>query len=111
MRVKRLTDTYFISVDVAHGSVRELHAEAARVMRRACADIRLCCVDGHANVTYVCDEHARGGDGARDTSPDWAALMRRRDVVFYAVFRSADAWEQPCVVDYPPADAFCTQRL
>lgn len=110
VRVKRVTDTYFVSLDLQNGAtLRDLHLETAATMDVQPRDLRLCLVSEDGRVTFLqCGDptqgavHAGGEDRVLGEPPLSFGLFGEQ--VVYAVLRAKDGWEQPCVVDYPPAD-------
>lgn len=54
VRVKRLTDTYFVSLDLQHGATaRHLHARTAVLMNVSPADLRLCRVQHDGRASFL----------------------------------------------------------
>ena len=85
VRVKRLTDTFFVSLDLAAGATAaHLHARTAALMAVPPPDLRLCavCPDGR-------------------TAPLAPDAPLAPGCVVCAVLRLHGEWERPCIVDYP----------
>lgn len=104
--MKRLTDTYFISLDLKGGaSTHDLHLRTAQVMNVSPKDLRLCLVNSGGQVTPLprCDPD-------NDEGPESDVILTAPSLSFgfagqrpvYAVLRTPLGWEQPCIVDYPP---------
>lgn len=105
VRVKRLTDTYFISLDMRGGATaHHLHMCTAEVMNVSPSDLRLCLVDTTGqSVSFLpsctTDDHESIKGTALKASPFSFGISG--DPVVYAVLRTDSGWEQPCIVDYP----------
>lgn len=101
VRVKRMADTYFVSLSLADGAtVNDLYTKAAAVMNVQEDNLRLCLMDDQDRVTFLTKPESADAASGVLIHPPYAFGMNGDDVV-YAVLRLSDGWEEPCIVDYP----------
>lgn len=101
IRVKRMTDTYFVSIDLARATVNDLYRKTATVMNVPEEDLRLCLMNDQGRVTFL--EKSDSSDASNELllmhTQNWTGM--KIGSVVYAVLRLSDRWEEPCIVDYP----------
>lgn len=101
VRVKRMADTYFVSLDLANGAtVNDLYLRAAAVMNVREDNLRLCLMDDQGRVTFLTRSEQSDAAQAPLIHPPHSFSLNG-DTMVYAVLQLPDGWEEPCIVDYP----------
>lgn len=100
VRVKRLTDTFFVAIDVKEGTAGDLLAATSRLLDIPQHSLRLC---------RVCDSEDRV-DFLDDGSRQLLDLGIGNDTVLCAVMRTENGWEAPCVVEFPKGAALAVRN-
>ncbi|PXF40494.1 hypothetical protein BWQ96_09775 [Gracilariopsis chorda] len=89
VRVKRMKQTYFVSVDLREGTVQQLRDRAAYMMNVQPNELRLCrfCTDG-TTPDFLEDEQTL------------AECALKNDEVIHAVLLKDGDWEIPYITPY-----------
>lgn len=89
VRVKRMKQTYFVSVDLREGTVQQLRDRAAFMMNVHPSELRLCrfCTDG-TTPDFLEDEQTL------------AECALKNDEVIHAVLLKGGDWEVPYITPY-----------